>query len=311
MTIGAAWIRPTKEGDEVWIASDSRLSGDELDWDQCPKLVTLPRRDSVMAFSGSTRQAYPLMMQLSNAIASYGAAATGALEFFKLLGHLERVANDLMTSIKPSAGHSDQGPVFSSDGDTIVVAGYSRLHGKPVIRSIGYDGAGQWRLRTLRPGAFGPNRLMLVFGDAKAKSRLRYMLKTDLAASNAPKHGGWSFEPLLAIERMLRMPALGVSPLPAGFRPSTVGGAPQVMRIVPGADVTTFAVRWATKGLTAEYINGRRAFSYERLDAPLIEFVGGAVKTTAPGAWSVPEDRPKRRVTVRRSTQASEPGESD
>src|SRR4051794_36376632 len=101
MTIGVGWIRGDPAGGELWIASDSRLSGDGNLWDDCPKLFLLPRRDAVAAFSGSTAQAYPLLIQLANAIRAYRASATGVLELFDLLGHLERVADSMLTRLKP------------------------------------------------------------------------------------------------------------------------------------------------------------------------------------------------------------------
>lgn len=82
VTIGIAWIRQGTDSEELWLASDSRISGDGHIWDDCPKLFSLPRRDTAIGFSGSTGQAYPLLLQLANAIGSYRAASDGTLEFF-------------------------------------------------------------------------------------------------------------------------------------------------------------------------------------------------------------------------------------
>lgn len=61
MTISVAWIRKGAESEELWMGSDSRLSGDGNIWDDCPKLLTLPRRDTIAGFTGTTAQAYPML----------------------------------------------------------------------------------------------------------------------------------------------------------------------------------------------------------------------------------------------------------
>lgn len=104
MTIGVGWIRGDPYGGELWLASDSRLTGDGNTWDDCPKLFLLPRRDSVAAFSGSTAQAYPLINQFANAIAAYRASASGVVELFDVLGHIERVADSMLARLVVDPG---------------------------------------------------------------------------------------------------------------------------------------------------------------------------------------------------------------
>ena len=141
MTIGAAWIRRDGDGEALWVASDSRLSGDGNIWDTCPKLIALPRRDAVAGFSGSTAQAYPLLLQMANSISSYHPARDGTLEFLDLVGHLERVANDMMRSLEPDrgiVGATDSEGVFATYGDSLVIGGYSRAQNCMVLRALGY-----------------------------------------------------------------------------------------------------------------------------------------------------------------------------
>src|ERR1019366_314181 len=68
MTLSMAWIRTVGSHEELVFASNSRLSGG-ADWDSCPKLMLLPRGDSLIGFAGSTLDAYPLMLQFRNWIA--------------------------------------------------------------------------------------------------------------------------------------------------------------------------------------------------------------------------------------------------
>lgn len=71
MTISIAWVRKIKGSEELILVSDSRLSGNATYWDQCSKVLTLPRSDSAIGFAGSTDFAYPLMQQLYLSISSY------------------------------------------------------------------------------------------------------------------------------------------------------------------------------------------------------------------------------------------------
>src|SRR5271156_1181390 len=65
MTLCMAWIRTVGAHEELLFASDSRLSGGS-DWDCCPKLLLLPRGDSILSFAGATVDAYPMMLQFRN-----------------------------------------------------------------------------------------------------------------------------------------------------------------------------------------------------------------------------------------------------
>lgn len=63
MTLSMAWVRRLPTGDELVFASDSRLRGGESR-DSSPKVLQLPRTDSLISFAGKTHRAYPLMLQL-------------------------------------------------------------------------------------------------------------------------------------------------------------------------------------------------------------------------------------------------------
>jgi hypothetical protein len=290
MTIGVAWIRKGITSDELWLASDSRLTGDGNIWDDCPKLLPLPRRDAVAGFSGSTAQAYPLLLQVSNAIGSYRAAADGSLEFFHLLGHLERVINAMMSRITPDpaiTGVSPTRPEFATSGDTLVIGGYSRAQGRLVIRSLRYLSA-QQRWVFQRPPSrpsIGRDRVIVIFGDNKSVSRFRYLLNLLLQERAILPGRTFSFEPLETLTIMLQMPESAAHNLPMDRRPTTIGGAPQVIRLLPGAQATAMAVQWQRGDNVAVYLQGRETFLYENLDVPLIAFDGSQPHYYAPAHW--------------------------
>ena len=68
-------------------------------------------------------------------------------------------------------------------------------------------------------------------------------------------------------------------------RPTTIGGAPQVLHVFPGGQATAVAVRWGAEGQSGIYLQGRQTFDYEVLDIPLVTFNGLRVDVHAPGHW--------------------------
>jgi hypothetical protein len=297
MTVGVAWIRRYGDAHELWCASDSRLTGDGFVWDDCPKLVPLPRRDAIAAFSGSTAQAYPLLLQTSNAIGAYRASRDGTLEFFGLLRHLERVINSMMRRLRiDPAVHGAFGPrpEFAAAGDSLLIGGYSRQHNGMTIRVLQYDAHSHtWRFTRPRwKSGQGGDQALHVFGDSPSRGRFLYLLRALLAERGKPGPDvHFDLEPLETLAAMLRMPTSEKRRLPAHHRPPTIGGAPQVMSIMPGADATSFAIRWWTADGPVDFLQGRRTFAYERLDVPLIEFTAAGLQVHAPGQWTPQSDR--------------------
>lgn len=289
MTIGVAWIRETGGSPELWIATDSRLSGDGNHWDSGPKTALLPRRDLVAAFAGATQQAYPLLAHAAAAMAAYRPACDGELELFDLLGHVERLFNDVLSDVRldPSVvGATPARPEFTAGGDTIVFGGFSRQTGGMIIRSLGFNpnSTPRWSLASVRPSRTFSPHIVHVFGDTRSKSRFRYRLKTHLAQTSVG--GALGFEPLEALGAFLGLPEAVVPTM--AQRTDTVGGSPQVVRVRVGAAATPFVVRWGDRG---DYLYGRRCLSYERLDLPLLEIdPTGRVQVVAPGAWSPGRD---------------------
>jgi hypothetical protein len=57
--------------------------------------------------------------------------------------------------------------------------------------------------------------------------------------------------------------------------------------VLPGAESTAFAVRWGEDAERGDFLLGRRAFPYERLDVPLLEIEGPGVRMYARGQWKM------------------------
>lgn len=283
MTIGVAYIRRLASGDELWIGTDSRLTGDGNVWDSCPKILAMPRRDAVVAFSGSTGQAYPLMLQLAGAIRSYAPSMEGTLEFFDLVGHLERVVNVMMSNLAPDSlisAPASPRVEFSTRGDVLILGGFSRSNGV-VLRTLSFDKKAQrWRFGRTRGQIkkVGPNKPFRVFGDEASASRYANLLERRLGTVKKLRTDKpFEFEPLETLCEFLRCSESVQRPLPDGRRPHTTGGAPQIVRLVAGAAVTPFVVEWEG----GRFVGGREYLGYEVLTAPAIRY-----------------DAAKRRITV-------------
>jgi hypothetical protein len=90
MTLGMAWVRRLGATRELVAAFDSRLSGGRS-WDGCPKLLLLPRSDCVLGFAGDSLDAYPLMLQIVNAINMHPRTLDRTIDIVHLKGHMSRV----------------------------------------------------------------------------------------------------------------------------------------------------------------------------------------------------------------------------
>src|ERR1700733_131397 len=121
MTLAMAWVRSVGKTKELLMATDSRLRFG-CAWDCGPKVLLLPRSDVVICFTGGTLYAYPLMLQLSSAIAHYGKSRSRALDIFDLKGHTLRVFNEMRALISDLPHGSDE----PEPPDTrFILAGYS------------------------------------------------------------------------------------------------------------------------------------------------------------------------------------------
>jgi hypothetical protein len=252
--------------------------------------MALPRRDVVAGFSGSTAQAYPLLLQIANAVGWYRPAADGTLEFFDMVGHLERVATAMMKKIisDPAVtGARADRPEFATTGDTLILAGYSRLESRLALRILRYWPAeGKWRFGRPSPyPSFGPDRVVTSFGDNKSKSRFAYLMRLLLDKRGVSRGQAPNFEPLETLATMLQMPTSAAIRLPMDRRPVTIGGPPQIFRVLPGAQAKPVAVQWTRDEQTAVYLQGRETFHYENLDVPLVVFDDSGPHFYAPGHW--------------------------
>ena len=98
MTLVAAWVRHNNNTKELYVSSDSRLSGGRA-WDIGPKVLDLGRGDSVIAFAGDTNNTYPLMLQLQSAVQMHPKMRSRAFDLTILRGYLLSLFNEMWKQI--------------------------------------------------------------------------------------------------------------------------------------------------------------------------------------------------------------------
>ena len=65
--------------------------------------MALPRADCAVGYAGYTGNAYPLMLQLSNALDAYAPAREGVLDISTLLAHIRKVLYNSRMPPTPAA----------------------------------------------------------------------------------------------------------------------------------------------------------------------------------------------------------------
>lgn len=258
VTLTAAWIRQIGNVEELIVASDSRLRGGEA-WDCCPKILTLPREDCVIAFAGNTWWAYPLMLQMANAIALHPGSMSRKVDIVDLKGHVLRVFEQMLDTVHdlPNGQERPDRPLKTE----FLFGGYSwksggfrvwKLHFDTEIDRYTFRRATPWRGQER-----GAHKVVAFAGDAAgaAKERLDDLLKQ----RDKNQTGSFDMEPFEILRDIIR----------DGSHP-TVGGPPQLVKVYRFARTQAFAVAWPdARGSAATF--GRQALGYESYAAPLID----------------------------------------
>jgi len=262
MTVVAGWVRKISNGHELVIASDSRLCGGYR-WDNCPKILTLPRNDCAIAFAGETGYAYPLMMQAYFASSETHQAMDRAIDVRDFNGFLYSQINAMQASVYMKADKDD------INENEFVVGGYSWKEKQFRLwryRYSKFNGAFEKQeFDTVYENKFGK----IVFaGDAKGEldKELRSLLRERYGDDySAFKGEGFDMEPFEALVRLLKK----------STPTDTIGGAPQMVKIYEHMNAKPIGVYWPEKDSTNLYKNrtllGRRLFDNEKCDFSFID----------------------------------------
>ncbi|EOO70351.1 hypothetical protein IIC_04793 [Bacillus cereus VD021] len=260
MTIGAAWIRKVKDCEELFVVSDSRLSGDGTTWDECMKINILPRKGCFISFAGSTNIAYPLMQQISMSIAAHRKSTLGFMDLHDLKGHLLNVINSLVKSIKFDDPNIIEIDLVQTE---FIFGGYSWVRKKFSIWLFFYDK--KQKKFVARSSYKIPN-----MGDCIIAGDVKYNGVKALNTLLQQKYGqdfgkeefiGFDMEPFEMVRDLLlnNRGDFGID------KHRTIGGAPQIVKVYQHMNTEPVGVYWPNRSGVPTLL-GRRLLGYENTD---------------------------------------------
>jgi hypothetical protein len=268
MTLAVAWLRHVNNTEELMVASDSRLRFG-MAWDCCPKLLALPRNDSIMCFAGDTMHAYPILLQIQSAVRAHPALLSRAIDLTDLRGHIIHVINEMRRNMHDPPRRARVQAAEEPDV-AFILAGYSwrlrqfrigllrfsarveRFHftsppGAPAPVGAGNEGGGR------NDGAGRRGRYIQFAGERADVRHARQRLHQILRDKNTLATGRLDMEPLQVLVEMIR---------DEGF--PSIGGPPQVMKVLRHMNVLPFSVFWPDRASGRLSYLGRPLVEYER-----------------------------------------------
>lgn len=253
MTIAASWVRKVNNCEELIFISDSRLCGGHR-WDECPKLTTLPGSNCVLAFAGDTSYAYPMMMQIRQAMSGYGRIESRSMDIADINGHVLNHANHLMSSIYDLAD-----PDYIPDNE-FIFGGYSWVEKRFRIWRYYYERGEKLLAKDGKPHRILSNieGQFVAIGDQREafKEELRLLLREKYGPNINQMSGlHLDMEPFEALCRMLKRASKG----------DTIGGAPQMIKAYQYMNSCPVGVYWPQKNdvFSNRTLLGRKMFDYE------------------------------------------------
>ena len=220
-------------------------------WDQCPKMMTLPRSDCAICFAGDTEYAYPLMIQLYYAIDSYSRSRQRAMDLHDLRGHVLNVFNHLQKSVFMTADRADL------KRTEFLFVGYSWIRKQFSLWRFHYV-TSEDRFQYVPSKRLGPFGEIIYAGDWARAARLRL---GELLRSRYGKRferytgSGFDLEPFEVLRDILRAQASDSA--------GTVGGPPQIVKVYQHLNCRPVGVYWPTKASGQATVMGRHILGYE------------------------------------------------
>ena len=253
MTLVVSWTRKTNTGRELWVMSDSRLSGGKC-WDYGPKIFGAGRSDAVMAFAGNTAWSYPLISQVTSYVESFVNLRERVIDFIDAQEKIIRMLNESLRFVSDAAVPSEEVPDC-----TFIFAGYSARKKDFIINKIVFHS--RRKKFEIRSAKKINGELLAVIGDKgpvsaisrRISERVKKHTDTDLKLDMLPSE---VFFDVLSSNRFLE-----------------IGGAPQLTKVYQHMDQKHFGVYWPSELPVEEqkiYLRGRELGKYEVLDHPWV-----------------------------------------
>lgn len=259
MTLSIAWIRTVRTVEELVFATDSRLSGGQ-NWDACPKIMTLPRGDCLLAFAGSTITAYPLMLQFRNWIELDPRAHSRERDINEIKKRMRLMFMDMRSHISSLPCGVQEPDPYDCE---LLFGGWSWKEGEfrvwrfswvPAQQAYDFEPLGEY----IKVGKDHP---MMFAGTRDAVEEARDRIKQLLMARGKFRTGRYfDMEPFEVLRDVIRE-----------RRYHDVGGPPQLAKVYKSGNSQAFAVRWGTSANSNLTILGRALFKGEQTVAPIVD----------------------------------------
>lgn len=253
MTLVVAWTRTTKTGRELWMRSDSRLSGSKL-WDYGPKIFGIGRSDAVIAFAGDTAWTYPLIAQVTAYVESFINLRERVVDVVDLYRQILELLNESPSFVSEPVLPSEALPDCS-----FIFAGYSARRKNFFIKRIAFHKERK-RFEEARARKYGGESVAFIGDKEPVDATVRRI--SDLLNVKGTKDA-----------KLGMMPAEAFFEVLASKRFRDIGGAPQVTKVYDHMNVRHFGVYWPPDVPNEEqdiYLRGRRLKPYEVLDHPWV-----------------------------------------
>jgi hypothetical protein len=253
MTLVVAWTRTTRTGRELWLISDSRLSGGKF-WDYGPKIFGIGRSDAVIAFAGDTAWTYPLIAQISSYVESFVNLRDRVIDLSDAYDLILQMLNESLTAVSQPAHPSLGVPECS-----FIFAGYSARRKDFFIRRI----------------VFHPNRLR--FEDRPSRDvrgeSIAFIGDKGPVSAVVRRISEHRKDGKCTNSKLDMVPAEAFFSVLSSNRFTDIGGAPQVAKVYQHMSQRHFGVYWPPDLPTDEqhiYLRGRRLRKFEVLDHPWV-----------------------------------------
>jgi hypothetical protein len=279
MTIAITWVRKVQDYEQLVFVADSRISGG-ASFDGCPKITRFVRTDCAASFAGDAAHAFPMMMQLGLALESFPKLARGAHELSRVKKHALKVLNAMLPQIQTTIPNP---PSWLTKANTeFIFGGYNwrrkcfqawnlrcdssgsfiahpakywayDLQQRRFSKNVTYPDPTRTDSFTIGPIAFAGDQAAVALELLEARMLDKFRRRT--------KEFYFDMEPFEVVRDMLRDP----------LRSSTIGGAPQVVKVFQYLRSAPFAVYWPNKQSGIPYLQGRPVRGYEALDKQAID----------------------------------------
>nr|WP_152332257.1 hypothetical protein [Micromonospora purpureochromogenes] len=262
MTLVFSWVRNSSpDVREMVMASDSRLSGGGARWDCCPKILSLPRSDAVLAFAGITDIAYPAMLQVQRAVEASPAVTSRRYDITQLADIVENVLNQML-DIRVVDRALLESAHLEKSATMFILGGWSWRYQQFQIWKYVFSRKERRYVRSKREPyrEDQPSVQLQIGGDVTGEALREFnLLRARLGLTMDDPLDMEPFEVLRDMIRSRKYP--------------TVGGAPQVVKVYRHMNADFFGVIWRSepRGEAAATYGGRPLLDYEKQLFPLID----------------------------------------